>query len=201
MHLLSLALALTILLGQLCLVVHTHRCTRDEVEVILQVEVEFFKLATGMAKSYSLIEDASTAFLKTLNDMSTSASVSGGYGGFTASASGSYSKLTEECTNSESHALNEEEKQTWFNIDFFQIIRKVTTRLTINGKSGTTKEKRFVDSIPKSEDLTREQREQRARDYMTFNYGDKAVGNKFTESVCQKKIAKACKVLFICFLS
>merc|ERR1712106_254221 len=191
MHLFSLALTLPILLGQLCLVVHTRRCATDEVEVILRVEVEFFKQALESSSSYHLDIDSKEEFSKTLNDMSTSASVSGGYGGFTASASGSYSKLTEECTSTKSYAENEEELETTFNIGFFQIWRIVKSTLTINRKEGTSTEKRFVDSIPKSEDVTQEQLEQRAKDYMTFNYGDKAVGSTFTESACQEKVAKA----------
>merc|ERR1712123_560023 len=159
MHLFSLALTLPILLGQLCLVVHTRRCATDEVEVILRVEVEFFKQALDSSSSYHLDVDSKEEFSKTLNDMSTSASVSGGYGGFTASASGSYSKLTEECTSAKSYAKNEEELETTFNIGFFQIWRIVKSTLTINRKEGTSTEKRFVDSIPKSEDVTQEQLE------------------------------------------
>merc|ERR1711892_1347875 len=87
--------------------------------------------------------------------------------------------------------MGEEELETTFNINFFQIWRIVKSTLTINRKEGTSTEKRFVDSIPKSEDVTQEQLEQRAKDYMTFNYGDKAVGSTFTESACQEKVAKA----------
>merc|ERR1740137_505759 len=78
------------------------------------------------------------------------------------------------------------ESRTEYNTDFYQITRRVTTTLTIDGIPGGTSETRFVDSIRKKE--TREQIEHRARDYMTFNYGDKAVGSTFTESVCQKKV-------------
>ena len=85
--------------------------------------------------------------------------------------------------------MKEEKEETKYNPDFLQIFRKVETRLTVNGDTGSITEERIVDSKPKADKYSSAELRKEAADYMAWEFGkEKIVKNKFTETVCTTKI-------------
>ena len=185
-------LVLVITLGQLGFLVttvSTTQCGKDENLLTLHVRVQFYEQSIKEASSYSKSIKSSKSFKKSLSDVKAAAEFSASYKSiFSASGSGSYSKLTEDVENTESYSETEKAASTKFNPDFLQIVRETTTTLSINGDSASTSEKRFVDSIPLENTIGPKELRQKAVDYMAFNYGDGAVRNTYSESICKKRV-------------
>ena len=55
-----------------------------------------------------------------------------------------------------------------FNTNFLQIIRRVKTTVTINGKSGTMYEEEYVDSVPIRSSESAAQLRRRAENYIRY---------------------------------
>ena len=171
-------------------------CRTDEDEISIHVEAEFKQQPFKSASSYTKSVQSDSSFKKRLNQMAVSASVSGTYKGFSAGASASYESLTDSVTSTESYSETVQSEKIEFNPDFLQIIREITTRVIINGKSATIFEKKFVDSVPIGEPLSESERKSLAYDYMAREFGQQAVRNKFDETICQEK-SKGIQILKI----
>ena len=119
--------------------------------------------------------------------LAVSASVSGGYGAFSASASASYESLKNEVTSSTNYGETEQEDKTVFEADQLQIIRDIQTTVTINGKSASVSERDFITTVPVEESLSSSKLNRMADVYMADEFGEKAVSNTFHETICQEK--------------
>ena len=153
----------------------------------MRVKVTFLEQPIEKSSYYTKSVRSSTSFKKTLTDISGSARISLGVGLFSVSASAEFSKLSEDVLSSESNVEKEKSEETTFNTDFLQIIRELETTISVNGQSARSSEQKFVDSVPESEQTNYKQLNQRAVNFMKFNYGAGAVRNRFVETVCQKK--------------
>ena len=168
-------------------------CSTNEDTISLVVSTEFFEQSVKSASSYTKTVRSSSAFKKNLNQLATSASVSGsasvpGIGSFSASASASYEHLSESVTSSTKYEETIRSEKTEFNESFLQIIREVITRVTINGKSASITEKKFVDSVPVGKSLSSSQLNKMAEDYMGDRFGStKTLRKTFSETICKKK--------------
>ena len=123
--------------------------------------------------------------------MAANAEVKAGYGLFSGSASASYESLTDSASSSDKNEETVKSEKIEFNTNFLQIIRETLTRVTINGRSASSSETKFLDSVPISESLSGSELSKRAEDYMLFLYGpEKSIRNTFTETVCQIRIVE-----------
>ena len=187
-----LFLGLGITLGQLGFLVTTvsaTQCRKDENLLTLHVRVQFYEQSIKEGSSYSKSIKSSKSFKKSLSDVKAAAEFSASYKSiFSASGSGSYSKLTEDVSNTESYSMTEESANATYQPDFLQIVRETITTLSINGDSASTSESEFVDSVRQENSIGPKELRQRAVDYMKFNFGDEAVRNSYTESVCKKRV-------------
>merc|ERR1711892_934263 len=150
-------------------------CAQNEDKLTLRVNVEFYEEAIKSAYTYSKTIKSSKHFKKTLEKLSTSASISGSYGAFSASASASYSSLTDSVLNEEKYGEQENEEKTVFKDGFLQITRETKTSFYVNGRGGSITEKKIVDSVPEADSMSAEGLRQRAVDYMKLKFGEGAV--------------------------
>jgi len=161
-------------------------CNAGEDMITLEVTAEFFEQSVQSKFSYTKRVSSSSEFKKSLQSLEASASLKVGYGLFSAEASASYATVEESVKSGSESNENVEQKETVFKNDFLQILRKIETKLIINGYSAVVIEKELVDSVPIKESLTDEQLYLLAENYMKRTFPEKAFGNKFKETVCRK---------------
>ena len=89
--------------------------------------------------------------------MDTSASVSGGFKGFSASASAAYGEVNNLVTSSQDDRHTEKGTMTTYNPLDYQIQREVKTSIQIDGKTALYVEKRYVDSTSRGQKWNRTQ--------------------------------------------
>merc|ERR1711892_467401 len=170
-----LYLAVTVLLAQLCLPVSSNLiCKKDEDRLTLRVDVSFMERSIAMASSYSKSFQYSKSFKNALTDKSTSAKVTIGIPLFSASASAEFSKLTADVLRSDSTVEKENSASTTFNPNFLQIMRKVETTVSINNYFASSKEERFVDSVPESKQGNQKDLYKRADNFMKYTFGKRS---------------------------
>ena len=129
--------------------------------------------------------------------MDTSASVSGGFKGFSASASAAYGEVNNFVTSSQDDRHTEWGKMTTYNPLDYQIEREVTTRVQINGKTALYVEKRYVDSTDRNEKWEKWEREEASERYLKrrfYGEDDKIRGSTYkTETCVKEKCEKKCQ--------
>ena len=122
--------------------------------------------------------------------MDTSASVSGGFKGFSASASAAYGEVNNFVTSSQDDRHTEWGKMTTYNPLDYQIEREVTTRVQIDGKTALYVEKRYVDSTDRDEKWTPKQRDEASERYLKrrfYGEDDKISGSTYKIETCVKE--------------
>merc|ERR1712123_382189 len=142
------------------------RC--DYGKITLHVFTEFYEQSVHSASPYTKTVRSSSEFKSSL-------------GSLAPSASASYESVKEANKYSETTSSEKVE----FNTGFLQIIRKIESKLIINGKSVVVIEKEFVDSVPIDQSLSGAQLKKRGEDYMKNRFSGREVGNRFTETVCR----------------
>ena len=163
-------------------------CRPEEDKISVYVKTEFLEQSVLSAYTYTKKTiSSSSSFKETVNQLAVSASVSGGYGAFSASASASYESLKNEVTSSTNYGETEQEEKTEFKADQLQIIRDIQTTVTINGKSASVSERDFITTVPVEESLSSSKLNRMADGYMADEFGEKAVSNTFHETICQEK--------------
>lgn len=155
------------------------RC--DYGKITLHVFTEFYEQSVKSASPYTKTVRSSSEFKSSLGSLAPSASASGGYAAFSAEASASYESVKE----ASKYSLTISSEKVEFNTGFLQIIRKIESKLIINGKSVVVIEKEFVDSVPIDQSLSGAQLKKRGEDYMKNRFSGREVGNRFTETVCR----------------
>ena len=154
--------------------------------ISLHVTAEFFEQSVQSKSAYTKDVSSSSEFKKSLQSLEASGSLKVGYGLFSAEASASYATVEESVKSASESNEYVEQKETVFKNDFLQILRKIETKLIINGYSAVVIEKELVDSVPIKESLTDEQLYLMAENYMKRTFPEKTFGNKFKETVCRK---------------
>ena len=165
-------------------------CGKDEYKVKLEVRTRFRQKSVVKAYTYTEKIRSSKTFKKKLEEMSTSASVSGSYGAFSASASAAYSSLTDSVQSNEDNAKDVKIDETTFNKDFLQIFQEVVTTVSIDGKTATKTKTEFVNSVPVTEPWSSKKLRDEANSYMEYEFPEGAKRNVFTETVCRKRLEK-----------
>ena len=165
-------------------------CGKDEYKVKLEVRTRFRQKSVVKAYTYTEKIRSSKTFKKKLEEMSTSASVSGSYGAFSASASAAYSSLTDSVQSNEDNAKDVKIDETTFNKDFLQIFQEVVTKVSIDGKTATKTKTEFVNSVPVTEPWSSKKLRDEANSYMEYEFPEGAKRNVFTETVCRKRLEK-----------
>merc|ERR1712123_8645 len=171
----------------------TKTCSKDQFMSTLRVKVQFYEQAIVEAYKSTASIRSSKSFRKTVDDMSTSASAGGGYGGFSAAVSGSYSKLTEEESSSSSYKKNADKQTTNYDPNYLQIVREVETILTIAGVSASSRNVEIVWPVSVKETETVGQLRERELYYIKKHFLGKdgeIRGNTYTESICNTRPAK-----------
>lgn len=123
-------------------------CNSNSKKVVLNVYVEHHQQALTSASSYVKEITASSSYRNEFNSLSTSASVSGGFKGFSASASASYSEANSLIQARSDSFYREVGTKKTYNTNYLQISREVTTTVTIDGKSSKVFDKKYVDTTP-----------------------------------------------------
>jgi len=171
--------------------------------ITLHVFTEFYEQSVKSASSYTKTVRSSSEFKSSLGSLavsgSVSASASGGFAGFSAGfsaeASASYASVKESVESSSKYSETISSEKVEFNTGFLQIIRKIETKLIIDGKIGVVIEKEFVDSVPIAQSLSGAQLKKRGEDYMKNRFSGREVGNRFTETVCRDcRVESKCTV-------
>ena len=165
-------------------------CGKDEYKVKLEVRTRFRQKSVVKAYTYTEKIRSSKTFKKKLEEMSTSASVSGSYGAFSASASAAYSSLTDSVESNEDNAKDVRIDETTFNKDFLQIFQEVVTTVSIDGKTATKTKTEFVNSVPVTEPWSSKKLRDEANSYMEYEFPEGAKRNVFAETVCRKRLEK-----------
>merc|ERR1711892_478335 len=171
----------------------TKTCSKDQFMSTLRVKVQFYEQAIVEAYKSTTSIRSSKSFRKTVDDMSTSASAGGGYGGFSAAVSGSYSKLTEEESSSSSYKKNADKQTTKYDPNYLQIVREVETILTIAGVSASSRKVDIGWAISVEDTETVGQLRERELYYTKKHFSGKPGeirGNTYTESICNTRPAK-----------
>merc|ERR1711892_244511 len=171
----------------------TKTCSKDQFMSTLRVKVQFYEQAIVEAYKSTTSIRSSKSFRKTVDDMSTSASAGGGYGGFSAAVSGSYSKLTEKESSSSSYKKNADKQTTNYDPNYLQIVREVEAILTIAGVSASSRNVEIVWPVSVKETETVGQLRERELYYIKKHFLGKdgeIRGNTYTESICNTRPAK-----------
>ena len=134
--------------------------------------------------------------------MDTSATVSGGFKGFSASASAAYGEVNNLVTSSQDDRHTEKGTMTTYNPLDYQIQREVKTSIQIDGKTALYVEKRYVDSTSRGEKWTRPQLQAASENYLRNRFhgeDDKISGSTYKMETCVKETCKGkckqCKTL------
>ena len=137
---------------------------------------------------------SSKSYRNAYNSFDTSASVSGGFKGFSASASAAYGEVNSMITSSqEDHHIERGHMTTYNSLDY-QIQREVSTRIEIDGKTALYVEKRYVDSTDREDKWTQDQKEARSERYLKrrfYGEDDKISGSTYKIETCVKETCKA----------
>jgi len=184
-------------------------------DTTLTVTAEFFEQSVLSASSHVKVITQSSDFKQSFNRLAASAEISASYGAFSGSAKAAYEEATEASQRNDRMRHTEKSATTTYSPDELQVIRKVTTVVSIAGKTVQTVDKEFVDTVPSSKPLTQDQLIQREVDYIKrrFGYlenrGGTVRGNTYTARNClpiqlkdgQCHTHKDCKSKSICINS
>lgn len=140
---------------------------------------------------------SSKSYRNEYNSFDTSASLSGGFKGFSASASAAYGEVNRLVTSSqEDHYIKKEQKTTYNPLDY-QIQREVSTRIQIDGKIAKYLEKRYVDSTSRGQKWNRTQLQTASENYLKnrfYGENDKIRGSTYKIETCVKETCnKKCR--------
>ena len=140
---------------------------------------------------------SSKSYRNEYNSFDTSASLSGGFKGFSASASAAYGEVNRLVTSSqEDHYIKREQKTTYNPLDY-QIQREVSTRIQIDGKIAKYLEKRYVDSTSRGQKWNRTQLQTASENYLKnrfYGENDKIRGSTYKIETCVKETCnKKCR--------
>merc|ERR1712110_186232 len=92
---------------------------------------------------------SSKHFKSQYEKLGSSASITGSYGGFSAAASAAYEGVTDSASSGEDYKELVKTDSTEFHENENQIIREITTSVTINGVTATERDSKIVDAQPK----------------------------------------------------
>merc|ERR1712110_185325 len=97
---------------------------------------------------------SSKHFKSQYDKLAVSASISGTYGGLSAAASAAYEGVTDSASSGESYKELVKTDSTEFHENENQIIREITTTVSINGVTATELDSKIVDAQPKDQELS-----------------------------------------------
>ena len=153
--------------------------------VTLTIKTRFSQLAVKKALTSTEKIESSEHFKEKLNEMSTEASIEGGYGVFSANAADAYTSLVQSVRSGKDYEKNVDNKETEYNEDFLQTFQKIATTIKLDGKTLTKTTKQHVNSVSVEEPWTPEKLRKEAEDHMKYYYPG-AKKNTLVETVCTK---------------
>ena len=171
--------------------VESKKCGKDEYKVTLTIKTRFQQRSVVESYKYAEKIRSSKSFKKKLEEMSTEASISGSYGAFSASASAAYSSLTDSIESSEEDSKDVNVDKTTFNQGFLQIFQEIITQINLDGKTATMTKTEWTNSVPVDKPWNSTKLREEAAAYMDWEFGEGANKNRYTETVCRKRISNS----------
>ena len=160
----------------------------------LRVNAKFYERSQTMASSYSKSVQSSSTFQQKFDSFSAEASAEASGKIFSGSASGAFEKVSESVESSSSYSESISHEQTEYNTGFLQILREVTTELSIDGSKATVVEETYVDSVPIKQDRSQYELNRLAENYIAYEFGNSSnddggeiMGSTYINSVCMGK--------------
>ena len=141
------------------------------VPVTMFIRAEYFEQAVQSAFRHTKIIETSSNFTNNFHKLATSAEISATFSAFSGSAKAAYEDVTESVLQSNESKHNETSEKATFNPAFLQILRKITTEVSIDGRTAKTTTREFVDSVKTKKALSQEELKKKGEDYITYNYG------------------------------
>jgi len=158
-------------------------CDEDDVEVKVDVVVEYTKRADKSQKTYLKTVASSKEFREDYLSIEASVSAEGSGAIFSGSASAAFAMVKSSSSNSEAFKSQESSNEIVYQDGNYQIFRILTTTVSITGahvSTATVIEKKYVQAT--TEDLSTDDLNNMATQYLKNYYG--VDGLKFTESKC-----------------
>lgn len=160
------------------------------IEVKLFIRAEYLESSVREDFKHTTNIQTSSTFKSNYKKLAVSASVSGSGAGFSGSASASYEAVTDSALENSGSSHKEKKTMTKFDDGQNQIIRKILTRVTIDGLKAQTITSDIVDSVNENDSPSPEKLRNWAADYINYTYGDKDGNhdgirkNTYTETTC-----------------
>ena len=107
--------------------------------------------------------------------------------GLSAAASASYEGVTDSASSGEDYKELIKTDITEFQTDEYQIIREITTTVSINGVTATERDSKIVDAQPKDQELSLAELRQKANEYMKYRFGNNVTNNVYQETTTNCK--------------
>ena len=158
------------------------KCPYGGTTISIRVETEFHERSVKLMSSHSKSVWSSKKFKRQYDKLATSASISGRYVGFSAAVRASYEGVTDSASSGEDYKELVKTDTTEFQTDEYQIVRKITTTVSINGETATERDEEIVDAQPKDQELSLAELRQKANDYMKYTYGNNVTKNVYEET-------------------
>ena len=155
------------------------KCHYGGTTIRIRVETEFHERSVKLMSSHSKSVWSSKKFKRQYDKLATSASISGRYVGFSAAVRASYEGVTDSASSGEDYKELVKTDTTEFQTDEYQIVRKITTTVSINGETATERDEEIVDAQPKDQELSLAELRQKANEYMKYRFGNNVTNNVY----------------------
>ena len=157
-------------------------CDYGRTRVSVRVETEFFERSVAKMSSHLKSISSSKHFKSQYDRLAVSASISGSYGGLSAAASAAYEGVTDSASSGEDYKELVKTDSTEFHENENQIIREITTTVSINGVTAIERDSKIVDAQPKDQELSLAELRQKANEYMKYRFGNNVINNVYEET-------------------
>lgn len=165
------------------------QCDYGRTTMSVRIVTEFFERSVAKDSKHLKTISSSKNFKKQHEKLGISGSISAGFGGFSASAKASYEAVKDSASSGESYKELIKTDIVEFHPNENQIIRRITTTISINGVTATERDEVIVDAQPKDQELSLAELRQKANEYMTYRFGNNVINNVYQETTttCNQK--------------
>ena len=177
---------------------HFSDCGPNNTTITLAVRVEFKQVAVRMESSYHRIIRWSKSYRDEYNSLTTEVEASGSFKLlFSASARVAFNKVTRNIRDDQNYTFDERSNMTEYQEGTLQIVRKLTTVISIDGHDAQSITEEIVHTTTIDDRWTMKEIRKNEQEYISYNYGDSVKENKgkisgsvFTERICVEKNGK-----------
>ena len=158
------------------------KCPYGGTTISIRVETEFFERSVAKMSTHSKSVRSSKNFKREYDKLATSASIRGRYVGFSAAVSASYEGVTDSASSGEDYKELITKDTIEFHPNENQIIRRITTTISINEAIATEQDELIAYAQPKDQDLSPDDLRKMANEYMKHKYGNNVTNNVYQET-------------------